>query len=283
MMRRHEVHLVYTRMRTEERMLVDALRGRGCAVETHSDTDLVLPLNREPWKDGGPVLMRSMSFTRARYLSAILEVKGARVFNTARSIATCGDKALTTLALAEHDVPMPWSFLGFEQDACVAEMEQRGYPCVTKPVQGSWGRMVARVDNKHAAEGMMSMRFEMGGAQDHVALVQQYIDKPGYDLRVYVIGGAVGGMRRRSEHWVTNTARGAVPERYEVPAAHAKLAERAAKAVGGEMVAVDLLETREGEILVNEINHCVEFARSIEFTGIPLPELMADYLVEAVR
>lgn len=278
-----KVDLVYTRMRTEERMLTDALRARGCTVETHADSDLTLSLNRERWKDGGTVVMRGMSFTRARYLSAILEVKGSRVLNTARAIATCGDKALTTLALAEHDIPMPWAFLGFEQDACVAEMERRGYPCVTKPVLGSWGRMVARVDGTHAAEGMMSMRFEMGGAQDHVALVQQYIDKPGYDLRVYVIGEAVGGMRRRSEHWVTNTARGAVPERYEVPASHARLAERAARAVGGEMVAVDLLETRGGEVMVNEINHCVEFARSIEFTGIPLPELMADYILRATR
>ena len=109
--------------------------------------------------------------------------------------------------------------------------------------------------------------------------MQQYIDKPGYDLRVYVMGRAVGGIRRRSEHWVTNTARGAVPERYQVPEAHAKLAERAAAAVGADIAAVDLLETRSGEILVNEINHCVEFARSIEITRVPLPELIADYAI----
>ncbi|MCK8502625.1 RimK family alpha-L-glutamate ligase [Myxococcus fulvus] len=283
MMQGHEVHLVYTRLRTEERMLADALRARGLGVRTHADSELVLPLSRERWQDGGPVLMRSMSFTRARYLASILEVKGSRVLNTAQCIATCGDKALTTLALARAEVPIPWAFVGFEEEACVAQMQERGFPVVTKPVHGSWGRMVARVDGVHAAEGMMSMRFEMGGAQDHVALVQQYIDKPGYDLRVYVIGKAVGGMRRRSEHWVTNTARGAVPERYEVPESHARLAEQAARAVGGEMVAVDLLETRTGEVLVNEINHCVEFARSIEFTGIPLPELMADYVRETLR
>ena len=278
-----KVNLVYTRLRTEERMISDALRGRGCGVDLHADAALVLPLDKEPWQGGAPVLMRSMSFTRARYLASILEVKGSRVLNSARAIATCGDKALTTLALAAQDVPMPWSFLGFEEQACVAEIDRRGYPSVTKPVTGSWGRMVARMDSRSAAEGLMSMRFEMGGAPDHVGLVQQYVDKPGYDLRVYVMGRTVGGIRRRSEHWITNTARGAMPERYEVPPAHAKLAERAAQAVGGDILAVDLLETRDGQVLVNEINHCVEFARSIEVTGIPLPELMADYVLGVLK
>ncbi|HSP78491.1 MAG TPA: RimK family alpha-L-glutamate ligase, partial [Myxococcaceae bacterium] len=170
-------------------------------------------------------------------------------------------------------------FVGFEEGACVSEIERRGFPVVMKPVVGSWGRMVARLDSHSAAEGLLSMRFGTGGAAEHVALVQQYIDKPGHDLRVYVVGSAVGGIRRRSEHWITNTARGATAERYEVPASHARLAEQAAAAVGGEIVAVDLLETRGGDILVNEVNHCVEFARSIEVSGIPLPEHIADYIL----
>jgi [lysine-biosynthesis-protein LysW]--L-2-aminoadipate ligase len=143
--------------------------------------------------------------------------------------------------------------------------------------------MVARIEARGSAEGILSTRFGTGGAHDHVALVQQYIDKPGYDLRVYVIGAAIGGIRRRSEHWVTNTARGATPERYEVPSLHARLAEQAAEAVGGEILAVDLLETREGGIFVNEINHCVEFARSIEVSGLPLPDLISDYVLGVLR
>lgn len=273
------IDFIYSRLRTEERLILGALRDRGCAVALHRDDELALTLDRQKWTDGELVLMRSMSFTRARYLAAIMETKGSRVVNGARAIATCGDKVQTTLALAARDVAVPWAFAGFEELACLTQMEQRGYPVVTKPVVGSWGRMVARIDGRSAAEGILSARFGLGGAQDHVALVQQYIDKPGYDLRVYVIGAAVGGLRRRSEHWVTNTARGAAPEPYEVPAAHARLAERAAEAVGGEIVAVDLLETRGGEVFVNEINHCVEFARSIDVTRVPLPEHIADYVL----
>ncbi len=277
------IDLIYTRLRTEERLIQGALRERGFAVELHRDDELVLTLDRQRWTDGELVLMRSMSLTRARYLAAILETKGSRVVNSARAIATCGDKVQTTLALAARDVAVPWAFAGFEEGACLAQIEQRGYPVVTKPAMGSWGRMVARIDGRSAAEGILEARFGLGGAQEHVALVQQYIDKPGYDLRVYVIGAAVAGMRRRSEHWVTNTARGATAERYEVPASHAKLAERAAAAVGGEIVAVDLLETRGGDVFVNEINHCVEFARSIDATRIPLPEHIADYVLGVLR
>ncbi len=278
------IGLVYTRLRTEERMIADALQQRGCAVELYKDAELVLPLARKAPPGGcGLFLMRSMSLTRARYLASILEVQGARVLNDARTITTCGDKVLTTLALAAQGISVPWSFVGFEEGACLEEVERRGYPVVTKPAVGSWGRQVARLDGRDAAEAVLEMRFSMGGAQEHVALVQQYVDKPGYDLRVYVMGRTVGGIRRRSEHWVTNTARGAVPERYEVPPLHAQLAERAAEAVGGGILAVDLLETRQGEVLVNEVNHCVEFARSIELCGIPLPELMADYVLEGQR
>ncbi|MBJ6761633.1 RimK family alpha-L-glutamate ligase [Myxococcaceae bacterium JPH2] len=277
------IDLVYTRLRAEERLIHDALRRRDCVVHMHQDADLVLSLDKRPWSQSDTVLMRSMSFTRARYLATFLEVKGARVLNSARAISTCGDKALTSAALAARGVRQPWSFVAFDEEACLAEIERRGYPVVTKPVLGSWGRMVARIDSRSAAEGILSTRFGTGGAQDHVALVQQYIDKPGYDLRVYVMGRAVGGMRRRSEHWITNTARGAVPERYEVPAAHAKLAEEAAAAVGGDIVAVDLLETREGEVYVNELNHCVEFGRSIELTGIPLPDLIAEHVLGVRR
>ncbi|NBD11913.1 RimK family alpha-L-glutamate ligase [Corallococcus silvisoli] len=274
-----KVDLVYTRVRTEEKLLLEALRRRDCAVNMVADSGQVLSVDRQRVSDADTVLMRSMSFTRARYLATFLELKGARVLNSARTISLCGDKALTCAALAAKGVPMPWAFVAFDEDACLDAIETKGYPVVTKPVLGSWGRMVARLDSRSAAEGVLAMRFGTGGAQDHVALVQEYVDKPGYDLRVYVIGRAVGGLRRRSEHWVTNTARGAVPERYEVPVVHAKLAEAAAEAVGGDMVAVDLLETRGGDLYVNEINHCVEFARSIEATGVPLPDLIADYVV----
>ncbi|RKH08572.1 RimK family alpha-L-glutamate ligase [Corallococcus sp. CA053C] len=278
-----KVDLVYTRVRTEEKLLLEALRRRDCAVNMVSDSGMALSMDRQPPSEADTVLMRSMSFTRARYLATFLEMKGLRVLNSARTISLCGDKALTCAALAAKGVPMPWAFVAFDEDSCLEEIERRGYPVVTKPVLGSWGRMVAKLDSRSAAEGVLSTRFGTGGAQDHVALVQEYVDKPGYDLRVYVIGRAVGGLRRRSEHWITNTARGAVPERYEVPVLHAKLAEAAAEAVGGDMVAVDLLETRDGHVYVNEINHCVEFARSIDETGVPLPDLIAEYVVGGRR
>lgn len=277
------IDLVYSRLRTEERMIRDALQNRGCVVDLHRDDELVLTLDRQRWAHGDLVLMRSMSFTRARYLAAIMENKGSHVVNSSRAIATCGDKIHTTLALIAHDVPVPWAFAGFEEHACISQIERTGYPVVTKPAVGSWGRLVARIDSKSAAEGILSTRFGLGRAQDHVCLVQEYIDKPGYDLRVYVIGTAIGGIRRRSEHWITNTACGAAPEKYEVPAAHARLAERAAAAVGGEIVAVDLLETRDGDVLVNEVNHCVEFARSIDIARIPLPEHIADHVLERLQ
>ena len=66
---------------------------------------------------------------------------------------------------------------------------------------------------------------------------------------------------------------------------NAELAEvslRAARAVGGGILAVDLFETSRG-LLVNEVNYTMEFRNSIDTTGVNIPALMVDHVVEAGR
>ena len=277
------VHLVYTLRRREEELIENAVISQGGRVELHRDSDLALSLdsNSVGWQGSRTVLLRTLSFFRARYLSRVLEAKGLRVVNQATAIETCGDKVFTTLALIENGVPTPTAIVGFEVSACLNELEEAGFPVVNKPAIGSWGRTVVRLDDQTAAESVLSLRLAQGGeGTNRVALLQQYIDKPGYDLRVYVVGGrVVGGIRRRSSHWVTNTARGAVAERYDPPREHILLSEQAARAVGGDILAIDLLEDRQGSVWVNEVNHNVEFARSIDRTRVPLPEAIAEFLL----
>ena len=88
---------------------------------------------------------------------------------------------------------------------------------------------------------------------------KEYIRKDGGDIRAFSIGGeTVAAIRRRSEHWITNTARGATTEKYPLTDALCQLCARVSSAVGGGLLAIDLFETDRG-LLVSEVNATMEF------------------------
>jgi [lysine-biosynthesis-protein LysW]--L-2-aminoadipate ligase len=61
-----------------------------------------------------------------------------------------------------------------------------------------------------------------------------------------------------------------------------EISVRAAKAVGGGVVAIDLFETPDG-LMVNEVNYTMEFRNSIDTTGVDIPAKVVDYVVEVGR
>ena len=125
-------------------------------------------------------------------------------------------------------------------------IEAFGYPVVVKPVVGSWGRLLAKVNDRDAAEAVLEHKSTLGSAQHPVFYIQEYIEKPGRDIRAIVIGDRVlTAMYRKSEHWITNTARGGEGELCPITPEIEDLCLRAAKSVGGGVLAVDLVEHPE--------------------------------------
>ena len=121
----------------------------------------------------------------------------------------------------------------------------------------------------------------LGSYHHSIFYIQQYVDKPGRDIRSFVIGDqTIAAIYRRSDHWITNTARGGKTSNCPVTPEIHELSIAAAKAVGGGVVAVDLLETRAGELLVNEVNYTMEFRNSIDVTGVDIPGAIADYVLQ---
>ena len=108
---------------------------------------------------------------------------------------------------------------------------------------------------------------------------QEYIDKPGRDIRAFVVGDeCICAIYRSSENWITNTARGGVATNCPVTDEMAELCHRAARAVGGGLLALDLFETESG-FTINEINHTMEFRNSISTTGVNIPQRMIEYIL----
>lgn len=279
------IALLHSRIRVEERLLADALAARGIDHQLIDVRELVLDLHDpSPWRCFDAVLERCVSQTAAGAVVRVLEGFGLPVVNPARVIDVCGDKLATSVALVRESVPTPRTRLAVSEDAALAAIEATGYPAVLKPTVGSWGRLLARVNDRDAAEAIVEHKGTLGSVQHSVYYVQEYVDKPQRDLRVFVVGDdPICGIVRTSEHWITNTARGGHAQRLEISPEIGDLALRAARAVGGGVLAIDLLEHPTQGLLVSEVNHTMEFRNSIGPTGVDIPGRIIDWVLQAAR
>lgn len=226
------------------------------------------------------VLVRCLSHSRAYYLTRWLESLRVPAVSPHCVVATCGDKLLTSAALQEAGVPIPRVVIAFTPEAALEAIEELGYPVVLKPVSGSWGRLLARVNDRDAAEAILEHKTTLGGYVHSVFYIQEYVDKPGRDIRTLVAGDEViYAIYRRSAHWITNTARGGEPLPCSLTPEIEGLSLAAAQAVGGGIVAVDLLETADGRLLVNEVNHTPEFHGAMQATEADIAGKIVDYLL----
>jgi len=278
--------ILTSRIRVEERLLIDALRQRAIAFDIVDDGELLLDLSYpdERWREYDAVLCRSMSQSRGLAMLHVLEHWGVRVYNPATVTATCNDKLLTTLALLRAGIPTPHTMLAFDSQVAIKGMDMLSYPVVLKPTSGSWGRLLARINDRDAAEAVLEHRETLGSYQHHIHYIQEYIAKPQRDIRAFVVGErTICAIYRTSEHWVTNTARGAVASNCPVTPELDSLCMRAAHAVGEGILAIDVLEDERRGLLVNEINATMEFRNSIAPTGVDIPNAMLDYVLGCVQ
>jgi len=151
---------------------------------------------------------------------------------------------------------------------------------VLKPAVGSWGRLLAKVNDRDAAEALLEHKVTLGSFHHGAFYVQEYVEKGGRDIRSFVVGDeTICAIYRASKHWITNTARGGAASNCPVTPEIDEISRAAARAVGGGVVAIDLFESDRG-ILVNEVNYTMEFRNSIDATGVNIPARIVDYVIQ---
>jgi [lysine-biosynthesis-protein LysW]--L-2-aminoadipate ligase len=274
------VGVLCSRVRIEEKLIFKALRDRGLDSEKIDSNAITLGL-LEGINGYDVVLVRCLSHSRALYASKLLGDNGLRTVNAYDVIATSGDKLLTSLALAKHGVPTPRTKVAFTAQSALETIEQMGYPVVLKPLNGSWGRLLAKINDRDAAETILEHKHTLGGHRHSIFYIQEYIDKPGRDIRSFVVGGEViAAIYRHSPHWITNTARGGEATACPITPQIEHISRGAAEAVGGGVVAVDILEAADGRLLVSEVNHTPEFRNSIAPTGVDIAARIVDHALE---
>jgi [lysine-biosynthesis-protein LysW]---L-2-aminoadipate ligase len=278
------IALFCSRVRIEEKLLLAVLRERGIEHERLDPRQVTIDLSGAGLEGYDAALVRCLSNSRAYYVTRWLAGLGVPALSPHPVVATCGDKMLTSAALEAAHLPTPRTVVAFTPETALQAMEEMGYPVVLKPVTGSWGRLLARVNDRDAAEAILEHKATLGGYLHSVFYIQEYVAKPGRDIRTMVIGDEVAyAIYRRSEHWITNTARGGAAEPCPLHPSIVDLSVAAAKAVGGGIVAVDLLETDDGQILVNEVNHTPEFHGAAQATDTDIAGRIVDYVVRVAR
>lgn len=271
-----------SRVGADEKRLFDAFERRGVPFEHVDPRRQWFPAGQRelPWS---LALNREIGQARAVYAARCLAAAGVDVVNSVDATEVCGDKWLTTQALEAARVPTPRTALGLTPQAALAALDSIGYPAVIKPLVGSWGRLVVRLPDRAAAEGVFEYVGALPGPQSHLGYVQELIDKPGRDIRVIVVGGQVAGaIYRTGEALRTNVALGGRALPCEATPEIEKLSLDAAAAVGADIAGVDLIEDRDGRLLVLEVNHRVEFSGFQSALGdrVGVADRILDHLLE---
>jgi [lysine-biosynthesis-protein LysW]--L-2-aminoadipate ligase len=280
--------ILYSRVRVEEKLLFEEFVRRGIEFDLLDDQDLVFDITGGPQADMYTqydcVVERCINHSRALYALRILNDRGVKTVNTAQVADVCGNKLQTTSALTAAGVAQPRARVAFTPESALRAIEEMGYPVVLKPAVGSWGRLLSKINDRDAAEAILEHKETLGSYHHSIFYIQEYVRKPGRDIRAFVVGDeTICAIYRNAEHWITNTARGGKSSNCPVTPEMNDLCVAATRAVGGGVVAIDLFEDPDRGLLVNEVNYTMEYRNSIAPTGVNIPARMVDFCLRVAQ
>lgn len=274
-----KIGLLHTGIREEEKLLKQASSKLKAQLDYIDVRDLTLnPENLDFWRNYDVFLERCISTVKGNAVIEFLDNLGLPVINTRQTMSICNDKFQTAVVLAANKIPYAKSILVFSETAAKQAVEQLGgFPVVIKSRFGSWGRLMAKVNDIDSLEGVFAHRQFLSPDQQ-ATIVQEYIAKnEGRDIRAFVINDeCVCAIYRTSEHWITNTARGGVASNCEITTELREICKKAAEVLGGGILAFDLFETDSG-FIINEVNHTMEFKNSEKPTGVSISSKIIEY------
>jgi [lysine-biosynthesis-protein LysW]--L-2-aminoadipate ligase len=211
---------------------------------------------------------------------------GFVVINKFKVGETCGNKLITSLTLAKSNVPTPKTHFAFSAESAIEVINTTGFPVVLKPITGSWGRGVFPLRNEEVANMIIEMREDKDSPLSRIYYIQEMIKRPPRDLRCIVVGDKiVAAIYRYSteNEWRTNVSRGGKVELAPVTNELEDIVLRAAKAVGGGILGVDLMEDEKRGLLVHEVNNTVEFRGASNVSESDIAGAMIDYALTIAK
>ena len=272
---------LYDTIRLEEKLLIESAKKNDINLEMVDCKNLFVNLNDKKSFDG-PVLQRCVSYYRNLHSTAAIEGQGTKVVNCLNTGIFAGNKLFTHMLLQKAGVSTPNATVAFSKDSALKALEKNGFPKIIKPTVGSWGRMVSKINDMDAADGIIDGREAMYPIHQ-VHFLEEFVERPPRDIRVIVIGDNVAaGIYRNSGdgNWKTNTHLGGSAEICEISNELEDICIKAKDAVYGDIVGIDLMESKDKGMVVHEINNTTEFRNVVRVTGVDIPKLMLEYVKE---
>jgi [lysine-biosynthesis-protein LysW]---L-2-aminoadipate ligase len=274
--------VLVSHLREEEKLILAAAEARGIETLVLQDRSIVLDLTSPDRPGVDLVLDRCVAHTRGACVLRVFDRWGIPTLNSTQAVDTCDDKVVMSAALSAAGVPTLRTAVAFSIESALQVGEAFGYPLIVKPVSGSWGRLLAKANSPDSLRTLLEQKQQLGTHHHGVFYLQEYIHKPGRDIRSFVVGGEViAASYRNAEHWITNVARGAVSTVCEVTPEIEQMSRDAASAVGAEIAGVDLVETADG-LKVIEVNSGAEFKGLRGTTPIPIADVIVEHAISKI-
>ena len=275
--------ILYDQLRWEEKSLIEAAKKKDIELKVINcrENSIDLDEDKSNYRDD-IILQRCVSYYNNLHSTAAFEGLGAKVINSLHTAIMCGNKLFTHMELLKSDIAIPKAFCAFSNQSAMSTLNKNGYPKVIKPVVGSWGRMIALLKDKEAAEAVIEDREHMYPLY-HVFYFEEFVKRPPTDIRSIVVGDrVVAAIYRYSgdNEWKTNMALGGKAEACKVTKEMEELCLKAARTMKGEILGVDLMESENG-LLVHEVNNTTEFKNTVRVTGVDIPSLIIDHLINS--
>ena len=275
--------ILYDQLRWEEKSLIEAAQKKDIKLKVINcrENSIELDEDRSNYRDD-IILQRCVSYYNNLHSTAAFEGLGAKVINSLHTAIMCGNKLFTHMELLKSEIAIPKAFCAFSNQSAMGILNKNGYPKVIKPVVGSWGRMIALLRDKEAAEAVIEDREHMYPLY-HVFYFEEFVKRPPRDIRSIVVGDrVVAAIYRYSgdNEWKTNMALGGKAEACKVTSEMEEICLKAAKTMKGEILGVDLMESENG-LLVHEVNNTTEFKNTVRVTGVDIPSLIIEHLTNS--
>ncbi len=283
MAKRKSIGILFDRVRWEEKELGRQLEIRGVSYDMIDAKSQVLPLDDSEFSSmPETILERCVSFYRGLNLASVFEAHGIETINSSKILDVCGNKLLTSQILAKKGVPTPRTVVAFSSEAAMQAVEEVGFPCVMKPIVGSWGRQVVPIRDRETAEAMIEMREQLNDSMQTIFYIQEMIKRPPRDIRCIAVGeNIVAAVYRYAppENWKTNVALGGHSEPCKITPELEETILKTVKVIGTGVLGIDLMERPDSELVVHEVNGTVEFKGAQSATEYSIAGRIVDYIV----
>jgi len=199
-----------------------------------------------------------------------------KFYKQVESLEIASDKFLTSVFLEKYQIPTPKTMVCEDPHKALEAFDELGGDCVLKPLYGSKGIGITRLNDKAFAENVIYSLAQL----NQVFYLQEFVEHYNRDIRILVLGDKViAGMYRVSDDWKTNIYAGAKAEPIELTNILKNLAIKTAKVTKTEIAGVDILESESG-FTVLEVNSIPGFTALQKVSDINIAEEIINYFLE---